>query len=196
MPKWKTRSTRGPTAAAIFAFQQVRTRGYGGNAALIGTTPTDYADFFNAIVKERSLEFGGEGIRKYDLIRWNLIGARLADAKTNLANMAARTGTYVGNYANDTVNFSQLPDSAFYSTTSTIASGLVWGTSLYVPRTVSSISGYKEVAWVTATVGNVLLATGSSNAFALGFKPNHSELFPIPISALEADYNLTQDYGY
>jgi hypothetical protein len=187
---------QGPTAGAIAAFQQVRTRGYGGNAALIGTTPTDYADFFNAIVKERSLEFGGEGVRKYDLIRWNLIASRLADAKTNLTNMAAKTGTYVGNYTNDTVNFSRLPDSAFYSTTSTIASGLIWGTSLYVPRTTSSISGYKEVAWVNKSVATVLQATGSSNAFALGFTPNHSELFPIPLSALEADYKLTQDYGY
>ena len=31
------------------------------------------AAFFDAIVKERSLELGGEGIRKYDLIRWNLL---------------------------------------------------------------------------------------------------------------------------
>lgn len=187
---------QGPTAAAISAFEEVRKRGYGGNAALIGTTPTDYADFFNAVVKERSLEFGGEGIRKYDLIRWNLLGARLADAKTNLTNMAAKTGTYAGNYANDTLHFSQLPDSAFYKTTSTISTGLVWGNSLYVPRTVSSISGYSKVVWVTATVANVLLATGSSNAYAIGFTPNHSELFPIPLSALQSDYNLTQDYGY
>jgi starch-binding outer membrane protein, SusD/RagB family len=187
---------QGPTAAGISAFEEVRKRGYGSNAALIGTTPTDYADFFNAVVKERSLEFGGEGIRKYDLIRWNLLGARLADAKTNLTNMAAKTGTFVGNYANNTLDFSQLPDSAFFKTTATIATGPSWGTSLYVPRTVSSISGYTKEVWMTATVANVLLATGSSNAYAIGFTPNHSELFPIPLSALQSDYNLTQDYGY
>jgi starch-binding outer membrane protein, SusD/RagB family len=190
---------QGPGAADIAAFEQVRGRGYGGNKALIGTTPTDYVGFFNAIVKERSLEFGGEGVRKFDLIRWNLLGARLADAKTNLTNLAARTGTFAGNYANNTLDFSMLPDSTFYNSTgSTIANEVEWGTSLYVPRTVSitGMSGYKELAWVTSTIANVLSATGSSNGFAYDFKPNHSELLPIPEAAIEADYNLTQDYGY
>jgi starch-binding outer membrane protein, SusD/RagB family len=188
---------QGPSAADITALQQVQTRGHGGNASLIPPTPTDYADFFNAIVKERSLEFGGEGMRKFDLIRWNLLGARLADAKTNLTNLAARNGTYVGNYAFDTVNFANLPDSEFYNTTgSTIASEVQWGISFYVPRTVSSISGYTKVAWVTSTVAGVLSSSGSSNGFALDFKADHSELLPIPQAAIDADYNLTQDYGY
>jgi hypothetical protein len=186
----------GPSAADIAAFNQVRTRGYGGNAALIGTTPTDYTGFFNAIVRERSLEFGGEGIRKYDLIRWNLLASRLADAKTNLTNLGARTGTFTGSYASNVWNFSSLPDSAFYKTTSTITTGVIWGTSLYAPRGVSSLSGYSKVAWVTTTVAGVLSSSGSSNGFAFDFKPNHSELLPIPQSALDADFNLHQDYGY
>jgi starch-binding outer membrane protein, SusD/RagB family len=187
---------QGPTAAAVAAVTQVRTRGYGGNAAHIGTIPSDYSDFFNFIVRERSLEFGGEGIRKFDLIRWNLIAQRLADAKTNLANLAARTGTFTGSYFSNTWQFNQLPDSTFYNNNSSITTEVEWGTSLYVPRTTSSISGYTKVAWVTSTIANVLSASGSSNAFAYDFKPDHSELLPIPIAAIEADYNLTQDYGY
>jgi hypothetical protein len=187
---------QGPSPADITAFNQVRTRGYGGNASNIGTTPTDYVGFFNAIVRERSLEFGGEGIRKYDLIRWNLIASRLADAKTNLTNLAARTGTFTGSYLSNTWQFSQLPDSTFYNTNSTITTGLEWGISFYVPRVVSSISGYTKVAWVTSTIATVLSSSGSSNAFAYDFQPNHSELLPIPLAAIEADYNLTQDYGY
>jgi hypothetical protein len=188
---------QGPGAADIAALQAVQTRGHGGNAALIPPTPTDYADFFNAIVKERSLEFGGEGVRKFDLIRWNLLGARIADTKTNLTNLAARSGTYAGNYTFDTVNFANLPDSEFYNTTgSTIAAEVQWGISFYVPRTVSSISGYTKVAWVTSTVAGVLSSSGSSNGYAFDFKPDHSELLPIPQAAIDADYNLTQDYGY
>ncbi len=186
----------GPSAADITAFETVRKRGYGGNAALIGTTPTDYTGFFNAITRERSLEFGGEGIRKYDLIRWNLLGSRIADAKTNLTNMATRTGTFTGAYLSNTWNFSALPDSSFYKTTSTLATGLSWGNSLYATRTVSSLSGYSKVAWVTAAVSGVLSSSGASNGYAFYFKPNHSELLPIPQSAIAADYNLTQDYGY
>ena len=187
---------QGPNASDIAAFNQVRTRGYGGNASLIGTTPTDYQGFFNAIVRERSLEFGGEGMRKYDLIRWNLLSQRLADAKTNLTNLAAATGTFTGNYASNVWNFASLPASAFYKTTSTIATGVVWGNSLYAPNSFSSLTGYTKVAWVTSAIAGVLSSSGSSNAFAADFKPNHSELLPIPQAAIAADYNLTQDYGY
>ncbi len=185
-----------PSAAGIAAFEEVRTRGYGGNHALIGTTPTDHDGFFNAVVKERSLELGGEGQRKYDLIRWNLLASRLADAKTNLTNMANRTGTFAGNYANNTLDFSQLPDSVFYLATSTSATGIQFGASLYAPRTVSSIAGYTKALWVSKAISTVLTQTGSSNGYAFFFKPNHSELLPIPQAALDANYNLVQDYGY
>ena len=186
----------GPTAAGTAALQEVRKRAYNGNAALIGTPPSDHDGFFNAVVKERSLEFGGEGIRKYDLIRWNLINARLADAKTNITNISKRTGTFAGNYAFNNLSFSNIPDSVFYQTTSNVTTGMVWGKSFYAPRTVSSISGYTKQAWAIAGVATILTATGGSNAYAIGFKPNHSELLPIPQSAIDADPNLIQDYGY
>jgi hypothetical protein len=187
----------GPSASGIAAVTQVRTRGYGGNAALIGTVPTDYTDFFNFLVRERSLEFGGEGIRKYDLIRWNLLGSRIADAKTNITNLAAAANTgFTGNYISNVWNFSKLPAAAFYNTKSTIATEVQWGTSLYVQSPVTSITGYTKVAWVTSAITGVLSSTSSSGAYAYDFKPNHSELLPIPQSAIAADYNLTQDYGY
>jgi hypothetical protein len=185
-----------PSQAAIAAFEEVRKRGYSSNAALIGTTPGDHDGFFNAIVKERSLEFGGEGIRKFDLIRWNLLKQRLNDAKINLTNMANRTGTFAGNYANNTLDFSQLPDSVFYKTSSTSATGLLFGASLYAPKPASSISGYTKALWVSKAIATVLNATGASNGYAFYFAENHSELLPIPQAALDANYNLKQDYGY
>lgn len=187
----------GPSAADIAAVTQVRTRGYGGNAALIGTIPTDYTGFFNFLVRERSLELGGEGMRKYDLIRWNLLGSRIADAKTNITNLSAAANTgFTGGYISNVWNFSKLPTSALYNAKSTIATGVQWGTSLYAPTTVTTLSGYTKVNWVTSSIAGVLSSTSSSGAFAYDFKPNHSELLPIPESAVAADYNLTQDYGY
>ena len=44
-------------------------------------------DFFNAIVNERALEFGGECLRKFDLIRWNIYGKKIIETKTKLDNM-------------------------------------------------------------------------------------------------------------
>ena len=185
----------GPTPAAISAYESVRKRAYGKNS--IGTTPTDYTGFFNAVVQERSLEFGGEGIRKYDLIRWNLIAQRLADAKTNLNAMAARKGGFTGSYSTSPLNFANLPDSVFYdSVRSVVSTGLQFKTSLYTPRQSSTDSGYKKILWVSKAVNGILSASGSSNGYAYHFTPNHSELLPIPQQALDANKNLTQDYGY
>ena len=186
----------GPSSAAIAALKEVSQRGHGGNAALVPIFPSDHDGFFNAVVKERSLEFGGEGIRKYDLIRWNLIAQRIADAKTNIRNLSTRTGTFVGTYNSNNLDFSNVPDSVFYKTTSTTTTGIIWGTSFYIPRTVSSISGFSKIVWVNSSVANILNQTGSSNGYAFGFTPNHSELLPIPQSALDANFKLKQEFGY
>jgi hypothetical protein len=184
-----------PTGPAITAFEQVRKRAYGKNP--IGTTPTDYAGFFNAIVKERSLEFGGEGTRKFDLIRWNLLAQRLADAKTNLNNMAAKKGGFTGSYNTSSLSFANLPDSVFYdSAKSVVSTGLLFQTSLYNPRPGPTDSIFKKVLWVSKAVNGILSASGASNGYAFYFAPNHSELLPIPQQALDANKNLKQDYGY
>ena len=60
----------------------------------------------------------------------------------------------------------------------------------------SSISGYTKALWVSKAIANVLNATGASNGYAFYFAENHSELLPIPQAALDANYNLKQDYGY
>lgn len=82
----------------ITALQLVQQRGYGSNP--IPTTPTDHDGFFNAIVKERLLEFGGEGIRKYDLIRWNLLDTKIAETKAKIAQFAIGSPTVGNPYSN------------------------------------------------------------------------------------------------
>ncbi len=51
-------------------------------------------EMFNAIVKEHMFEFTGEKLRKHALIRWNLLGANLTEAKVKMTNLANRTGEY------------------------------------------------------------------------------------------------------
>lgn len=50
--------------------------------------------FFNLIVDERKFEFAGEAIRKVDLMRWGLLGTKMAETKQDLVNLANRTGKY------------------------------------------------------------------------------------------------------
>ncbi|MGN0310246.1 MAG: RagB/SusD family nutrient uptake outer membrane protein, partial [Bacteroides sp.] len=50
--------------------------------------------FFNAIVEQRALELAGEMLRKADLIRWNMLGSKLAEAKEKMRALRTRTGAY------------------------------------------------------------------------------------------------------
>ncbi len=172
----------GPTAAAKNAFEQVRLRAFGGNASLIGTTPSDYAGFFNAIVKERALEFGSEGIRKYDLIRWNLLKQKLEETTATLIAMSNRVAPY-----------DNLPDYLFYKNDSP---AFTWANpSLYKPNPfgTSAPTGYTRIDWVTSSIESTIITSGR---YAEAFQTGKSELLPIPQASIDANPNLTQDYGY
>jgi len=168
----------GPSAAAKAAFEQVRLRAFGGNTSLIGTTPSTYQGFFDAIVKERALEFGSEGIRKYDLIRWNLLGTKLDETKALLAAMAART----------TAPWNTYPTTMYFRTNQTT---MQWAGSFYKPTVTPAPSGFTAVAWLGSGITSTILTY-----YAIGFKPNKSELLPIPQASIDANPRLTQDYGY
>lgn len=50
--------------------------------------------FFDGIVEQRAFEFAGEMLRKADLIRWNLIDEKMAEAQNKLKQLRSRTGNY------------------------------------------------------------------------------------------------------
>ena len=50
-------------------------------------------DFFDAIVDENAWELAGEGVRKFDLIRWNLLSEKIDEFKNEYTN-AVYNGTY------------------------------------------------------------------------------------------------------
>ena len=51
--------------------------------AYIDAIPADKDAFFNAIVDENAMEFAGEGVRKYELERWNLLSAKIDQMKAD-----------------------------------------------------------------------------------------------------------------
>lgn len=88
----------GPGAAAPY-LKQIRRRAF--PAAQQAVKVDAYVDaltskqaMFNAIVEEYKFEYTGEMDRKMDLIRWNLLGDKLEEAKVKLANLQSRTGEY------------------------------------------------------------------------------------------------------
>ena len=170
----------GPTAGAIEAFQKVRARAFAGHTDEMGTPPSDKDGFFNALVSERALEFGGEGIRKYDLIRWDLLGTKLAETKANLDKMAAMEAPY------DT-----LPTTMYYIPNTDPSGYIDWASSFYHPAPTYAPAGSKSITWISNKVNQ-----GNFSYYAEGFKEGQTELFPIPQQSIDANPNLTQDYGY
>lgn len=77
----------GPTAAAKEALTQVRQRAFSSDMwplkvnAYIDSVSNSKNSFFDAIVNERGWEFGGEMLRKQDLIRWNMLGQKIGEMK-------------------------------------------------------------------------------------------------------------------
>lgn len=168
----------GPTPEAIDALRQVRKRAFKGNEAMIDaeTYPSDMAGFQDVIMQERAWELGTEGIRKWDLIRWNKLGDVLT--ATRAAFDAMRTDSSVPSYVYylpvtdpDTENPKQ------FSNSSSI--GEPYLSQGYIRR------NYKNglTALITSYVGG-------------SFEPNKDELFPFPASARQANPGLSQHPGY
>lgn len=61
--------------------------------AYIAAIPGNKEAFFNAIVDENAWEFAGEGFRKWDLIRWNLLAQKIMEFKEKYLSQLA-DGTY------------------------------------------------------------------------------------------------------
>ena len=89
----------GPGAAAPY-LRQIRERAFApadhaANVdAYMAVAQSSQQAMFNAIVEEHKFEFTGEMLRKQALIRWNLLGDKLDEVKSDLEDLSARTGDY------------------------------------------------------------------------------------------------------
>ncbi len=192
----------GATNAAYDALNQVRRRGYGKplttpDATVDIPSGLGKTDFFKAIVRERSLELGGEGIRKYDLIRWNLLNTAIAESKANMLKMSANTAMVNPSYMSAFPSYcltANLPIAMYYITTSTSDNnniGGIWNNSLYKTAPTSTPSGTTKVVWVTSAIN-----TTAVSRYATGFVTGKGELLPIPQPARDANFNLSQNPNY
>lgn len=176
----------GPTAAAYSAVNKVRRRGFGVSMDAVSTfdlpAGLSRADFFNALIKERSFELAGEGLRKWDLIRWNLLAQKLNETKLALADLQNRVGVYT-----------DFPTSMYYKTGTTADDGTIWSNSLYgpAPSTTNPPPNSTRISWIGTSITSTILVRYASN-----FVAGKSELFPIPQASRGANFNLTQNPNY
>ena len=84
----------GPANAKKY-LEEVRARACGADAAAAYVAGLGTKDaFFNAVAKERALEFCGEFLRKADLIRWNKLKTSLDAAKADMKALRDLSGAY------------------------------------------------------------------------------------------------------
>ena len=173
---------------------------------MLRKTVSDSARFFNALVNERYLEFGGEGVRKYDLIRWNLLAQKLSDTKVALNLLRQGLAPY-----------QNVPQYQYYR----VVNGAVqWQRSFYRPSPSATPAGTTSVNWrlaidgayvanlqpngtvvpiSTTTNGNT--TTVNTNSTGTGMAAEYvtgqgKELLPIPQTTLDTDPALKQNFGY
>lgn len=184
----------GPTGAAKQALKDVRKRAFpvsqhASKVEAFVEALGNQSDFFNAIVDERALEFGGEGIRKYDLIRWNLLKQKIDESK----EMNRRIVDGLAPYDN-------LPAYLFYRYDVNDPEELDFANlNLDVDLGSDQIPGYTRIAWLRGlsdtnkTTFKTWLDLHSSG---LNQNPNR-HLVPIAQSVVEsANGVFVNDYGY
>ncbi len=185
----------GPTPEAILAFEEVRKRAYRGNTGLIGVTPASKSGFFTAIVNERYLEFGHEGIRKYDLIRWNLLGAKIEDARIKIQQIRDRLVAPYTNVPRYIYWKNVGEEIQFFVRNNSATNALpFWQPT----QDTTGRPGWTRVDWAQhLTVTNAIDAKPLWQGFASFFVPGKSELFPFDAAAISSyQGKLRQNPGY
>lgn len=188
-----------PSADAVNAVQLVRNRAYAGNIGQAGTIPTDKTGFFNFIVHERLLEFGGEGLRKYDLIRWNLLATKISETRLKLSALLNGTGQYSTvpsylYYRDSPYDKTKTAQAALNSIDVYVPAGVSRADIYYTPSEANTPAGYKRLNWRAAMTATYV--SDPVKGYAQYFEANRKELFPIYDDIILSNYNLKQDYGY
>jgi hypothetical protein len=75
-------------------FKEVRQRATGAEAETYVAGLSEKTLMFEAIVKERKLEFVGEFLRKGDLIRWNMLKDKLDESISDYRDLKSVSGDY------------------------------------------------------------------------------------------------------
>lgn len=160
----------------------------------LNTITRSKEDFFEAIVDENAWELVGEGFRKYDLIRWNLLVDKIIEFKQTYVSQV-NDGTYQStlyfNYSDDAKTKIDASSITYYgipegmSTSNYQGSRSSWGKvdDTQMNTNLPSIS--------SGLVGNSL--TGSKDAVSV----KNRYLLPIASTTISASNGvLSNSYGY
>ncbi|WP_339659108.1 RagB/SusD family nutrient uptake outer membrane protein [uncultured Polaribacter sp.] len=172
----------GPAAAATY-LKQIRRRAF--NSADHAIKVDAFVDnlstkdnMFTAIVNEHKFEFTGEMERKQALIRWNLLGANLTQAKQKMYDLKNRTGDYAN-----------VPTSLYFKYAADNETLDIYG--LNIGEDTNPGPDYTEKTWTTMEDQVI------NSLFKDGVNPDDKQFWPIwQIFINGSNGKLVNDYGY
>lgn len=128
--------------------------------------------FFEGIVEQRAFEFAGEMLRKADLVRWNLIDQKMAEAKTKMTQLARREGAYA-----------DLPENLYTKTADDGETLIIYGLNHGETDEIGKgLAGYEKTGWLTATTKDDVTTYKISDDFIEGLyvnTPSTHAIWPI-----------------
>lgn len=185
----------GPTADAKLALKEVRRRAFAEADrplkvdAYVDALGGELA-FFNAIVDERAWEFGGEAVRKFDLIRWNLLTTKIAQQRAEFKKMLTGAAPY-----------QTLPKALFYKYEANNEILDKPAINFYQDKGTVDIPGYTKVNWMSGYSANDITSYNERiDLFSSGLNSGAAQnrhLYPIPNSAIsDSQGKLKNSYGF
>jgi hypothetical protein len=141
---------------------------------------TTKEQMFNAIVNEHAFEFCGEMERKAALIRWNLLGSKMSEAKTKMTALGNREGSY-----------SDVPEKIYYRYASDGESLQFYGLNRGETEDRSADYTFNTVYVSTDKLGETKINSLYTN------NPDQNQFWPIWQVFIDASNGtLKNDYGY
>lgn len=187
------------------ALEKVRERAFGTNSSKVKIKAVGKDDFFDAIVNERAWEFGGEAIRKMDLIRWGILDTKLDDMKRALCYMM--DGTQNVTCFDKTYPVGSLPTMLYYTYYDEDSPSVISGEKApneFIDMSSDKINFYKElgtnpggdgenayqeVEWLSAKY-----QMDEKNPDDLGFLDGYVKVLKLG-SGLMSTYDYSELYG-
>ena len=176
----------GPSGAAKYLLP-VRERAYKGHeseAEAYVASLTSKEAMFQAIVDERALEFCGEFLRKADLIRWNLLKAKLDEAIEDMTALRGLEGEY-SNLTGD-IAWSYADDNKSINITFLTAGGETPSGSELVTGYVGKYDDAKKTGFYTDRIHGIYVSDPEQHMF-----------WPIFNDTMtNSQGHIKNDYGY
>ena len=196
----------GPTTEAQNALKRIRQRAFNETDwpekvdQYVTNVSGSKKDFFDAIVNERAWEFGGEMIRRYELIRWNLYYTKIKEMMDGLIKMADDAFNETGT----------LPDYLYVRTIPNENSGDFQVLNLFSKVGTAPDETWERKSWLRSLTNSV--GTGYANWMNTQYinyldppwidaqkdpsEPIVRYLFPIPLTGIIASDGVLNNKGY